>query len=163
MIWPSDIAASEAKSAQRRDSGFTLIELLVVISILGLMVFLIGVGARPVSPATQARSAAQEISGALRAARSAALTTNRSVAFTLDLAASRYQWGREPPHILPQNLKLALMTGRDQVVSDTQGLIRFDPDGGSSGGRVSIIGGGQLWMVGVDWLSGRVSVVHHAR
>jgi general secretion pathway protein H len=155
MTSPSNIAGRAA-------SGFTLIELLVVIAIMGAMLWLIGVGARPVSPATQARSAAQEISGALRSARSSALVSNRSIAFTLDLAASQYQWGTQPAHALPPTIKLALMTGRDQVVSDSKGRIRFDPDGGSTGGRVSIQGGGQLWMVGVDWLSGRVSVVHGA-
>lgn len=155
MIWRSDIRA-------RATAGFTLVELLVVIAILGVMLGLIGVGAKPVSAATHARSAAQEISGALRAARSTALMSNRSVAFTVDLASPRYQWGTQPPHALPPDIKLALLTGRDQVVSESQGRIRFDPDGGSSGGRVSIMGGGQLWTVGIDWLSGRVSVVHAA-
>lgn len=145
------------------EKGFTLVELLVVIAIMGVMLWLIGVGARPVSPAAHARSAAQEISAALRTARSTALMSNRSVAFTLDLAMPAYQWGAQPARPLPPDIKLALMTGRDQVVSDNRGRIRFDPDGGSTGGRVSINGGGQLWMVGVDWLSGRVSVVHNAR
>lgn len=142
------------------EKGFTLVELLVVIAILGVMLALIGVGARPVSPATHARGAAQEIAGVLRVARSTALMHNRSVSFTLDLAAPSYQWGTQEAHALPPDLKLGLMTGRDQVVSETRGFIRFDPDGGSTGGRVSIRGGGQLWQVGVDWLSGRVSVVH---
>jgi general secretion pathway protein H len=141
-------------------SGFTLVELLVVIAILGIMLGLIGMAGKPVSAATHARSAAQEVSGALRAARSAALMSNRSVSFTVDLASAQYQWGRRPPQALPQDIKLALLTGQQQVVSASKGSIRFDPDGSSSGGRVSITGGGQLWMVGVDWLSGRVSVVH---
>jgi general secretion pathway protein H len=142
------------------ERGFTLVELLVVIAILGVMLSLVGMGARPVSPATHARGAAQEISAALRQARSTALMHNRSVSFTLDLAGPAYRWGDETPHTLPKDLKLALMTGRDQVVSENEGRIRFDPDGGSTGGRVSINGGGQLWQVGVDWMSGRVSVVH---
>jgi len=54
------------------------------------------------------------------------------------------------------------MTSREQVVTESKGRIRFDPDGSSSGGRVSISGGNQIWIVGVDWLSGRVSVVHAA-
>jgi general secretion pathway protein H len=139
-----------------------LVELLVVIAILAVMLGLIGVGIRPVSSATHARSAAQEISGALRTARSSAVTGNRSVAFAIDLSPPAYQWGAQPTRQLPADIRLALLTGRDQVVSDNKAIIRFDPDGGSSGGRVSILGGGQLWMVGVDWLSGRVSVVHGA-
>lgn len=142
------------------NSGFTLVELLVVIAILGVMLALIGISAKPVSPATHAHSAAQEICAALRAARSSALMSNRSVAFTLDLAPPGYQWGNRLHRALPPDIKLALMTGQDQVVSENRGRIRFDPDGASSGGRVSIQGGGQLWMIGVDWLSGRVSVVH---
>ena len=144
-------------------AGFTLVELLVVIAILGVMLTLIGVAARPVSPATHARSAAQEISGALRAARGAALMSNRSVDFTLDLAPPGYRWGRQVPHRLPSDIKLGLMTGREQAASVTRGRIRFDPDGSSSGGRVSVSGGSQSWLVGIDWLSGRVSVVHAAR
>ena len=152
MTWRADMPG--------RDAGFTLVELLVVIAILGVMLALIGISAKPVSPATHAHSAAQEISGALRAARSAALMSNRSVAFTFDLAPPGYQWGTQSHRALPADIKLALMTGQDQVVSQSRGRIRFDPDGASSGGRVSIQGGGQLWMVGVDWLSGRVSVMH---
>jgi general secretion pathway protein H len=154
MTWRADVPAGG------KESGFTLVELLVVIAILGVMLALIGISAKPVSPATHAHSAAQDISGALRAARSAALMSNRSVAFTLDLTPPGYQWGAQARRALPADIKLALMTGQDQVVSSTTGRIRFDPDGASSGGRVSIQGGGQLWMVGVDWLSGRVSVVH---
>jgi general secretion pathway protein H len=86
--------------------------------------------------------------------------SNRSVSFALDLAPPGYQWGGGAHHALPGDIKLALMTGQDQVVSANRGRIRFDPDGASSGGRVSIQGGGQVWMVGVDWLSGRVTVVH---
>ena len=158
MTWPSDRHAASRGAGPA--SGFTLVELLVVIAIMAVMLGIVGVGLRPVSPATHARSAAQEISGALRAARSRAVMGNRSVVFSVDLSSPAYQWGTQPPHPLPADLKLGLLTGRDQVVSDTKGTIRFDPDGASSGGRVSILGGGQTWMVGVDWLSGRVSVAH---
>jgi len=122
---------------------------------------LIGTNLRPVSPATHARAAAQEISGALRSARSLALMSNRSVDFTLDLSPPGYRWGQEARRSLPNDVSLGLLTGRDLVDSKAQGRIRFDPDGGSTGGRVSITGGGQLWWVGVDWLSGRVSIVRN--
>jgi general secretion pathway protein H len=86
--------------------------------------------------------------------------SNRSVTFTLDLLPPGYRWGGETFRPLPRDVSLDLLTGRDLVSSNSQGRIRFDPDGGSSGGRVTINGGGQVWIVGVDWLSGRVSIAH---
>lgn len=139
-------------------AGFTLVEMLVVIAILGLALAVIGIGVKPVSPATHARAAAQEISGALRSARSSALMSNRSVWVLFDLASPAYQWGTQARQTLPSDVGLALFTSRDHVVSGSLGRIRFDPDGGSSGGRITISGGGNFWHVGVDWLSGRVSI-----
>ena len=105
-----------------------------------------------------ARAAAEAISGALRSARSEAVLSNRSVAFTLDLAGRSYQWGQTPRQALSDDLRLALLTSRELLTTTGNfGTIRFDPDGGSSGGRVTIEGGGVTWWVGVDWLSGRVS------
>jgi general secretion pathway protein H len=159
MTWRPDMPPWAGAPGDAR-SGFTLIEMIVVIAILGMMLALIGITLRPVSPATHARATAQEISGALRAARGLALTSNRSVFFTLELSPPGYQWGGQSHRSLPGDVSLGLLTGRDLVGSRTEGSIRFDPDGGSTGGRVSINGGGQLWWVGVDWLSGRVSIVH---
>ena len=139
-------------------AGFTLIEVLVVLTILGLMSALLLSNSRQVSPAVHARAAARAISGALRQARSEALASNRSVALTLDLANRSYRLGAMPAERLPGDVQVSLLTSRDELASAQIGRIRFDPDGGSSGGRVSIIGGGQGWWVGVDWLTGQVSV-----
>jgi general secretion pathway protein H len=111
-----------------------------------------------VSPAVHARAAAEAISGALRSARSEAVMSNRSVSFTLDVVSRFYQWGENPRQALTNDLGLSLLTSRDQLAPEGLGQIRFDPDGGSSGGRVSIEGGGVVWWVGIDWLSGRVSI-----
>ena len=150
MILRSDI--------QRREAGFTLIEMIVVLTVLALMTVLITANGVRVSPSVHARAAAQAISGALRSARSEAVTSNQSVLFTLDVANRVYQWGQIPRQVLPNDLSFSLLTSRDQVTPEGVGQIRFNPDGGSSGGRVSIEGGGVVWWVGIDWLSGRVSI-----
>lgn len=144
-------------------AGYTLIELIVVIAIIGLLGALIAMNGAPVSPSTHARAAAQDIAHALRAARSEAILANRSEAFTLDLGRNAFQAGGAEPVPLPKDLKLALLTGRDQTLTSTVGRIRFDPDGGSTGGRIAIEGGNRVWWVGVDWLSGRVTVEERPR
>src|SRR5262245_4024803 len=132
--------------------------MIVVLTILALLVVVAVSNGTPVSPATHARSAAQEISAALRSARSEALKSNRSVTFSLDLDKRTYRWGQSPPQPMPADIQLALLPSRDQLASSSVGRIRFDPDGGSSGGRVTIEGGNRVWSVGIEWLSGRVSI-----
>jgi general secretion pathway protein H len=154
---------SDFGSAGGSSAGFTMIELIVVLAILGLAMALVTSNAAPVSPATHARAAAREIAQALRAARAEALTTNRSIWFTLDTARHLYRSGAEEPQSLPSDLSLALLTDRKDIVGQSVGRLRFDPDGGASGGRISVAGGGRVWWVGVDWLSGRVSLAEKTR
>ncbi len=144
-------------------AGFTMIELIVVLAILALAMALVTSSAAPVSPATHARAAAREIAEALRAARAEALMTNRSIWFTLDTTHHLYRSGGQEPQSLPGDLSLALLTDRNDSVGQSVGRLRFDPDGGASGGRVTVAGGGRVWWVGVDWLSGRVSIAEKTR
>jgi general secretion pathway protein H len=139
-------------------AGFTLMEMLIVIAIAGLVMVLVSVRGTPVSPATHARAAARSISGALRSARAEALMENRPVELSIDLARHSYQRSGAPAQTLGEDVTLELLTSRDENVSGTVGSIRFNPDGSSSGGRVSVTGGGKTWWVGIDWLSGRVSI-----
>jgi general secretion pathway protein H len=144
-------------------AGFTLIEMIIVIAILGLLIMLVMVRGTPASPALHARAGAQAIAGGLRAARSEAVLDDIGVEVTFDLARRTYRWSHRSVEALPSDIDLALLTNDQEAISGAVGRIRFHPDGSSSGGRLSVRGGGRTWWVGVDWLTGQVSLVEKPR
>jgi general secretion pathway protein H len=139
-------------------AGFTLIELIVALAILGLALVLITGYRAPWSTVLGLRGTAAELASGLRLARSQAIAGNRPVALDLDLAQHRYRVGDGPPHELPPKLSIKLLTIAGENRGRTNGDIRFNPDGSSSGGRIALAEGGRSVAVGVDWLTGRVTV-----
>jgi general secretion pathway protein H len=139
-------------------AGFTLIELLIVLAILGLGLAVV-VGYKPPWSSTLGlRAAAADIAAGLREARSEAILRNRPVSLNIDLAGHRFQAGSGRIKQLPPELTVALLTVSGEQRNAQTGGIRFNPDGSSTGGRISIGDGRRSIAVGVDWLTGRVSV-----
>jgi general secretion pathway protein H len=160
MIWRCEpiTASVPAGPSKHEPGGFTLIELLVVLAILGLGLAII-VGYKPPWSSTLGlRAAAAEIAAGLREARSEAILRNRPVSLEVDLAGRRFQAGSGRIRQLPPELTLALLTVSGEQRNAQTGGIRFNPDGSSTGGRISIGDGRRSIAVGVDWLTGRVSV-----
>ena len=78
----------------------------------------------------------------------------------LDLEQRTFQVERDPrAHALPKQIELKLFTAQSDLVSDKVGAIRFFPDGGSNGGRVTLAAGERKFNVDVDWLTGRVAIL----
>ncbi len=141
-----------------RRGGFTLIELLVTLAILSLALVLIAGYKPPWSRGLGIDATAAELATGLRLARSEAILANRPVAFDLDLIGHRYRVGKGAPRVLPADLSLKLLTVSGEARNQGEGDIRFNPDGSSTGGRISLTDGRRSIGVGVDWLTGRVSV-----
>jgi general secretion pathway protein H len=141
-----------------RVGGFTLIELLVSLAILGLALTLIAGYKPPWSRGLGLQATAGELAASLRLARSEAILSNRPVLFDLDLIGHRYRIGTGTPRRLPADLSLELLTISGEALNGREGDIRFNPDGSSTGGRISLADGRRRIGVGVDWLTGRVSV-----
>jgi general secretion pathway protein H len=140
------------------NSGFTLIELLVALAIMGLSLALI-VGYRmPWSRALGLQGTATQLASGLRLARSEAILSNRQVLFDVDTVGHRYRVGNAAPQSLPAALSIELLTISGEAGKPGEGDIRFNPDGSSTGGRISLIDGQRRVAVGVDWLTGRVSI-----
>lgn len=152
---------SRAELRPRRSAGaagFTLFELIVTLAILGLALVLITGYRAPWSSALGLRGTAAELASGLRLARSQAIAGNRPVGLALDLVGRRYRVGDGQPHALPANLSIELLTVVGENRGRSEGDIRFNPDGSSTGGRITLADGRRRVAVGVDWLSGRVTV-----
>lgn len=143
----------------RSDSGFTLIEVLVVVAILALSVGIIAGRGPARSPGLEARGAADQVARGLRLARSRAIAGNHAVAFTLDVARRSFRVGDAPWQALPPTLDLGMLAAAEAAPDPALGRIVFAPDGGATGGSIRV---GAL-TIGVDWLSGRVTVADARR
>jgi general secretion pathway protein H len=141
-----------------RQTGFTLIELLVVLTVLSLALVLVVGYKPPWSRTLGLRGAAAEVASGLRQARSEAILRNRPISFAIDLTGHRFQAGSAPARQLPPELGLALLTITGEQYARHTGAIRFNPDGSSTGGRIALADGRHTIALGVDWLTGRVSV-----
>jgi general secretion pathway protein H len=152
MTWPAEIGSGD------RRAGFTLIEMIVVLAVLGLMLGLVLSRGPMRSRTLSTRAAVGALAGGLREARARAISTNHPVEFALDIEHKTFQIGGAAPTRLPAEYGLTLMTTGNERHSETQGAIRFEPDGSSTGGRIELAAGTRHVKIGVDWLSGRVSV-----
>jgi general secretion pathway protein H len=141
-----------------RCCGFTLIEVIVVLAILGFTLALVTAYKPPWSSGLGVKGTAAELASGLRLARSEAIAHNRSVAFSLDVGGHLYRVGASPERRLPARLTLELLTISGENRGPGIGDIRFHPDGSSTGGRITLADGQRRMAVGVDWLTGRISV-----
>ncbi|HEX6945533.1 MAG TPA: GspH/FimT family pseudopilin [Casimicrobiaceae bacterium] len=143
-----------------RAAGMSLIEILVVLAIMGLLAAVVLPMLGPGVSTGEMKRAARELASGLRYARSEAVATRQETFLTLDLEGRRFLVARDAtPHPLPAGVELKLFTAQNDIVDATTGAIRFYPDGGSNGGRITLTAGERKFEVDVDWLTGRVAIL----
>ena len=143
-----------------RQAGVTLLELLIVIALMGIIAALVvPMFGGPVST-SELRATARQLAAGLRLARSEAVSERRETFLVVDVAGKRFKVDREArEHALPSKVELKLFTAQNDLVSENVGAIRFYPDGGSNGGRITVAAGARKFNVDVDWLTGRVAIL----
>ncbi len=140
--------------------GFTLLEILIVLVIGVLLVALAPPLLSGMSGATELRGAARQLAAGLRNARNEAVARQREAVLTLDLERRRFGVTGDPREIaLPAGVALKLHTAQSELLDGATGSIRFFPDGGSTGGSITVSGPKLAYRVNVDWLTGAVAVV----
>ena len=145
--------------ARTRQSGFTLIELLVVLTLIALIASLATPMLGRAIPGTELKTAAEGLRAELRLARSAAIQDNRESWVTVDLEAGTYRRdAARRSQQVPKAIELSMVTARSERIDDTEGRIRFYPDGTSTGGAVRLSREGRTYNVAIDWFDGRVSI-----
>jgi general secretion pathway protein H len=158
MISRSDVQRPPAMPSGGREVGFTLIEVIVTLAIFGFALALIVGYKPPWSGGLGLRATAAELAAELRLARSEAVLRNRPIAFEIDLVAHQFRVGQRAARQLPPHIEITLLTIAGEQRDVSRADIRFNPDGTSTGGRITLGDGARKIVVGVDWLSGRVSV-----
>jgi general secretion pathway protein H len=141
-------------------AGFTMLEILVVLMLMALIAAVtIPTFGGGVST-TQLKSAAREVAAGLRLARGQAIAQRAESVLELDVAAHSFRVPPDPRvHELPAGIDIKLFTAQRDLLSEQVGTVRFYPDGGSNGGRITLAAGDRKFDVDVDWLTGRVAIL----
>jgi len=146
--------------ATRNACGVTLLELLIVLVIMGFVAALAVPVFRGGVSTTDLKVAAREVAAGLRLARGQAIAQKQQSVLEIDVTARAFRVLPDPRvHSLPSGIDIKLFTAASDLVSDRVGAIRFYPDGGSNGGRITLAAGERKYDVDVDWLTGRVAIL----
>jgi len=139
-----------------RERGFTMLELLVAISIVGLVLAVAVPSSVRFYESMQYRQAVRDVVTTLASARYMAINTGRAQDVAVDPVGNTIALKGKTTRI-PEGFNLAVHSARE-LNRERTGVIRFYPEGGSSGGGVDMVrGDGSGVRISVDWLVGRVS------
>jgi general secretion pathway protein H len=140
-------------------NGFTLLEIMVVMVIAGLMIALVPPLFSGAVSGTKLKGSARDLAIVLRETRSKAIINNTEQLVYLDLKDPRYQVGNGKHQALPENVDMAVqvITGA-YVEEEAKHVVRFFPDGSSSGELITLSGGNRAYHLQLNWLTGSITI-----
>ena len=137
-----------------KQRGFSLLELLVVVVLIALMMALVGTSiSRSVSNA-ELRSASRGLLAALRYTQTHAIVSHQEQILTIDMENLSYQPPDREAVKFPEGIEVSMVTAQSELLSDQVGGIRFFPDGGSTGGQVTVHVKKRQYEINIAWLTG---------
>jgi len=142
----------------RRHRGFSLIELIAVLTLIAIVAGAAAVSIGSNLAGAKTRAAVRDLTAALRQTRGLAIVNGEERSLEVDVEARTYQVPDKSPVQLPEELQMKLLTAASEQTGDSKGLIRFFPDGSSSGGRVTLTRDRHDWRIEIAWLTGEVRI-----
>lgn len=136
----------------------TLLELLVVLTIISLtLVLFTPMTSRIISQGAQNREAEMMIS-TIRNARADALAYGRQVDFLIEPESRRYGLHGGPMTDLSATREIQFTGAAELMPDSVSGVLRFYPDGSTSGAVISLRSEKESDTISVDWLTGAATL-----
>lgn len=137
-------------------SGFTMLELLAAITIVGILLAVSVPSTIRFYESMQYRQAIRDVINVLSSARYKAVASGVAQDVAINPQDRRIAFN-DKEFQLPAAMKVAVH-GAGEVNTVSAGVIRFYPEGGSSGGGVDLErADGSGVRIAIDWLAGRVT------
>jgi general secretion pathway protein H len=138
-----------------QQAGFTLIEVMAVMLIIAMMASLV-VTAVPGTGRANLRAMTLQTAALLRRERLGAILTGRSRRVSLYTGDRTLVGDGGEVLAIPRDVVVDLV-GVDEVWSGRQAIVRFEPDGASTGAVLKFSREGASYEVDVDWYTGGVA------
>jgi len=144
------------RGAGWRAGGFTLLELIVTLAILAVVVALVTPSIGRGTEAVRMRAEVAGFSALLRHARERAIVSQKPQAVVIDVDAQRVSIRAGGPDGEVRETRALSDRLIVQATPPPALTVRFDPQGGSTGGDFRLSSGAITYRVTVDALTGRV-------
>jgi general secretion pathway protein H len=153
---PHAIAAATRGSKADREAGFSLIEVVAVMLIIALLSGL-AVAMMPGTGRPKLRAVALETAALFRRERLGAVLTGRNRLVSLDGEGRALVGDGGGVVAIPRDVVVDIL-GVDEQLAGRQTVVRFHPDGASSGAVLRFSRQGAEYEVRVNWYTGGVAV-----
>jgi len=135
--------------------GYTLLETLVVLGLLS-MIMSLSLTTHPLSSRRSLESISTEIATLLQSAKIRAISQNAERTIVIDpLTRTLSAGSSDEPVMLGADVGIAVLTAR-RGVKEGRAVIRFYPDGTTTGGTVQLKRGDRIVSIHLNWLTGQI-------
>jgi general secretion pathway protein H len=135
--------------------GYTLLETLVVLGLLS-MIMSLSLTTHPLGSRRSLESISTEIATLLQSAKIRAISQNAERTIVIDpLTRTLSAGSSDEPVTLGADVGIAVLTARRDV-KEGRAVIRFYPDGTTTGGTVQLKRGDRIVSIHLNWLTGQI-------